>query len=153
MVDVSVVPWVGYSQAYAANFGKVGWGGYAADPVNVTIGNYTYDTKDLSIPTRGLPLEVVRSYNSEDPVDSPFGFGWSFSYGARLSTDAATGNVTVTREDGRQLLFSAQSDGSYQAPPGVFDVLAQTGRWQLHPDDHDPAGLLLLKRGRSDLGS
>ena len=45
--------------------------------MNVTIGNYTYDTKDSSIPTRGLPLEVVRSYNSEDPVDLPFGFGWS----------------------------------------------------------------------------
>ena len=125
VVDVSVVPWVGYYSLCGANFGKVGWGGYAADPVNVTIGNYTYDTKDLSIATRGLPLEVVRSYNSQAAIDAPFGLGWAFSYGANLSIDDANDLVTVTREDGRQLQYAEQTGGGYLAPAGVHDALTK----------------------------
>ena len=48
--DVDADPWVGKEYGWAPNFGLVGWGGYAADPVNVAIGNYTYANQDVSIP-------------------------------------------------------------------------------------------------------
>jgi RHS repeat-associated protein len=123
--DVDADPWTGKQYGWAPNFGMAGWGGYAADPVNVTIGNYTYANQDFSIATRGLPLEVVRSYNSSSGIDSPFGYGWAFSYGLKLSIDEVNDWVLVTREDGRVVRYTKQADASYTAPAGEFDVLTK----------------------------
>ena len=125
VLDVDVDPWIGKSRAVMPNFGRVGWGEYAADPVNVTIGNYTYTASDVSIRTRGLPLEILRSYNSLMPQDSPFGYGWAFSYGQRLLVDEAAEVVVVVREDGRELTYADDGDGTFTPPAGVFDTLIQ----------------------------
>jgi RHS repeat-associated protein len=127
VMDVDADPWVGKGRDVMPNFGRVGWGGYAADPVNVTIGNYTHSAKDASIPTAGLPHEVLRSYNSLMPTDSPFGWGWAFTFSQKLAIDGAAGTVTVVREDGRQLTYTDNGDDTFTAPAGVFDALARQG--------------------------
>jgi RHS repeat-associated protein len=137
VIDVSADPWLGKALWDGPSLGRAGWCGYAADPVNVGTGNFTYDTTDLSISTRGLPLEVVRSYNSQLAQDSPFGWGWSFSYNLHVEEDCTLGGTdhyaAVTREDGGQLWYREKPDGSYEPPPGIFDTLVALpgGGWKL----------------------
>jgi len=45
------------------------------DGINAATGNYTYSNVDLSVPGRGIPLTINRSYNSLDTsFVSPFGY-------------------------------------------------------------------------------
>ena len=44
------------------------------------VGQFAFSQQDLIVPTNGLPLAIIRSYNSFDrDLDSPFGKGWTFS--------------------------------------------------------------------------
>ena len=63
----------------------------AADPVNLATGNYYYEHTEFSIPSRGMPVEFKRYYNSQDDYDGPFGIGTSHSYNIFL-IEAADGN-------------------------------------------------------------
>ena len=75
-------------------------------PVNCATGEFWHTFTDFSVPGRGVPLNLTRTYVSAAAgTDGPFGFGWSDSYGMSLSTDAA-GDVTVTQEDGSTLTFT-----------------------------------------------
>jgi RHS repeat-associated protein len=91
------------------------------DPVNTLTGNYSTSFSDLSIPGRGLPLGLSRSYNSlAAGANGPFGYGWTFSYG--MSLDASANAATVTQEDGSQVSFTL-SNGTYTAVPRVIASL------------------------------
>ena len=72
------------------------------DPCDVSTGNFTDSTTDLSIPGRGMPLEFTRTYNSYPspaaPADGPLGYGWSYNYGMTLGVVGST--VTITEENG-----------------------------------------------------
>lgn len=43
---------------------------------NLKIGNFSVSFSDLNIPVAGLPMEVVRTYDSRDKRAGDFGFGW-----------------------------------------------------------------------------
>jgi RHS repeat-associated protein len=91
-------------------------------PVDTATGNFWHTFTDLSIPGRGLPLDLSRSYNANlAAVDGPFGHGWSTSYTMSLTTDAH-GNVTVHQENGSTVAFAPDGDGGYV--PGAARVLA-----------------------------
>jgi len=47
---------------------------------NVKIGNFTLSFMDLSIPVAGIPITVIRSYDSRRKSSGDFGFGWTLSY-------------------------------------------------------------------------
>ncbi|MHC1575687.1 MAG: DUF6531 domain-containing protein [Candidatus Methanogasteraceae archaeon] len=53
---------------------------FSDEPVNLATGKYFYQYQDIFIPGRGLPLTIMRSYNSMDAYSSPFGSGWTFNY-------------------------------------------------------------------------
>ncbi len=95
------------------------------DPVNSRTGNFTHQEVDFSIPTRGLPLTLERSYNSLDTDAGPFGRGWTHSYNVRLIT--STYAVTLVAPRGSRLPFHRQADGSFDPGPGVRATLAQGG--------------------------
>nr|HPI04485.1 DUF6531 domain-containing protein [Candidatus Goldiibacteriota bacterium] len=44
---------------------------------NLKIGNFTLSFTDLSVPVAGVPLEVVRSYDSRVKTKGDFGIGWT----------------------------------------------------------------------------
>ncbi len=92
------------------------------DPVNVTTGNVYDVEEDLNIPGRGLPLQFVRFYNSQDTISKPMGHGWTHTYNTRLR-EKADGSVVELAPQGARLLFENNADGSYASPQGVFDVL------------------------------
>jgi hypothetical protein len=44
---------------------------------NLKIGNFTLSFNDLTIPVAGIPIQVIRTYDSRNKSSGDFGFGWS----------------------------------------------------------------------------
>ncbi len=44
---------------------------------NLKIGNFTLSFNDLTLPVAGLPIQVVRTYDSRDKSPGDFGIGWT----------------------------------------------------------------------------
>jgi RHS repeat-associated protein len=100
--------------------------GSTAKPVNTESGVFSHTFADLSVPGRGVPLGFSHSYNSfAAGSDSPLGFGWSEPYSMSLAVDGS-GNVTVTQENGSQVVFT-NSGGTLTPPPRVIATLVKYG--------------------------
>jgi RHS repeat-associated protein len=100
---------------------------HCADPVDCATGNLDEQVSDLSIPGRGLGLDLDRTYNSlAAGSDGPFGYGWSSSLGMYLTQAPATGSgdVVVHEESGSELTFTPSPSG-YVAPPWVLATLVR----------------------------
>jgi RHS repeat-associated protein len=97
-------------------------------PVNVQWGNFFHTFGDLSIPGRGNAINLARTYNSDaafSAVDSPFGYGWSSSYGISLA--AGPTQTVIHQEDGSQVTFDLS--GSVWVPhvPRTIATLTHNG--------------------------
>ncbi len=91
-------------------------------PVNTATGDFFHTFTDLSVPGRGIPLEVTRTYNSIfDNRNGPFGYGWSANDTASAMTDPS-GAITVTEDNGTSVTFDRTSSG-YKAPSRVRATL------------------------------
>jgi RHS repeat-associated protein len=90
----------------------------AGDPINTATGDYTDTVTDLSIPGRGLNIDLDRSYDSANASNNgPFGYGWTFNYGMSISPGTSGANQTITQENGSQVPFTYHSgSGTYTAP-------------------------------------
>src|SRR6185437_4289389 len=55
--------------------------------------------QDLSIPARGQPLALQRTFVSENGAPSALGNGWAFTFGMHLAYDA-NGNPVIDEADG-----------------------------------------------------
>ncbi len=99
-------------------------------------GNYIYQSQDLFIPGRGLPLAITRSYNSLDSYNGSFGYGWTFNYNINLGV-TGNGDVVVMREDGRRESYTLNPNGNYISPLGVYDTLTKNpdGTYTLNRKD------------------
>ena len=102
--------------------------------VNVVYGNLIYTRQDISIPGRGLPLEVYFTYNSGSFFNGRYGYGWQLNYNIRYVTNSANDNVIVVRSDDRTDLFIKKLDGSFQSTYGVRDSLTEyePGKYMLY---------------------
>ncbi|MGY0231467.1 DUF6531 domain-containing protein [Longispora urticae] len=95
-----------------------------APAVNCATGAYWDQVTDLSVPGRGVPLALTRTYSSlRADREGRFGFGWTDSYDLAL-TVAADGDVEVRQEDGSVVVFHPDGDG-YAAAPRVLATLAR----------------------------
>jgi RHS repeat-associated protein len=96
-------------------------------PVDCATGDFWHTFDEISIPGRGVPLDLNLTYNSLAAAqNSPLGFGWSFSYGMHLAFNQSTGDVTVMQENGSTVPFT-NAGGSYQAPTYVAASLLKNG--------------------------
>ena len=89
---------------------------YVADPVNTSSGNYTESTTDISIPGRGVPASLMRTYNSLAAMTGStglFGPGWTSNLESNVAT-TSTGAI-VTTEAGDQVTFTL-ANGVYTPP-------------------------------------
>jgi len=77
---------------------------FGGDPVNLVTGNFYHAEQDLQIPGRGgLPFVFERTYNSQDPEDSPLGYGWTHSFNHYLKFyghDSEDNRIKVSWVDG-----------------------------------------------------
>jgi RHS repeat-associated protein len=90
---------------------------FSSDPVNTGTGNFTNSAEDATLPGIGLPFAFTRAYNSLDTNTGPLGPGWTYSYNLTLAI-RWDGTATFRAEDGQQVVFIKQADGSYTGPPG-----------------------------------
>jgi len=91
-------------------------------PVNTATGEFWHSFTDLTVPGRGLPLSLSRTYSSSLAAqDGLFGHGWTSNYQMSLSTDS-DGNVFVHQENGSQVAFVPDDMGGYR--PALPRVLA-----------------------------
>ncbi|MFL6162034.1 MAG: RHS repeat-associated core domain-containing protein [Jatrophihabitantaceae bacterium] len=59
---------------------------------NLKLGRYLATYKDVDLPVNGLPMQVLRSYDSTDPRVGDFGVGWQVSVGNfRISANRILG--------------------------------------------------------------
>jgi len=67
---------------------------------NQKVGNFTVSFNDLTVPLGGLPIQVVRTYDSRNKNLGDFGIGWTLDLGiASLQTNGPLGanwNATVS---------------------------------------------------------
>lgn len=97
----------------------------AKAPVNCATGVFWHQFTDFSVPGRGVPLDLTRTYvSSAAGTDGPFGHGWTDSYGMSL-TASKSGDVTITQEDGSTVAFSPRGSGGFAAPPRVLASLVK----------------------------
>jgi hypothetical protein len=60
---------------------------------NQKIGNFTVSFNDLTVPVAGLPIQVVRTYDSRNKLAGDFGVGWTLDLKTvQLSTNGALGD-------------------------------------------------------------
>jgi len=97
---------------------------FVGDPVNVTTGNFYVTKKDIQIPTRGIPLEVRRYYNSIDQTCGILGKGWRIGYETGLMRVEDSQDILTVYPDGSIGVFEFdEKDNKYIAPRGIFDIL------------------------------
>lgn len=138
---------------------------------NLKIGQFSFSQQDVSIPVRGMPLTVVRTYNSLNPLCGDFGYGWSYALmdmqatidETRSDTNDFDGNtfsqrsgggrdITLTLPDGRRTTFYFSLRlGQGGLAPGRYHA-----QWQSDPtvtatltpfDDDTLQGILGLAQG------
>lgn len=91
------------------------------------IGQFSFSQQDLVIPVAGIPLSVIRTYNSLNPNPGDFGFSWTYAikdmevtfneerepsedfdgtiFSMRVGAAFSGRDVTVTMPDGRRATF------------------------------------------------
>jgi RHS repeat-associated protein len=101
---------------------------YGAYPINVQYGNFYHTFADLSMPGRGMPISLSRTYNSDanfSAVDSAFGYGWSHSYGISLTATAS--QATIKQEDASRVQFDLQGSVWKPTVPRTIATLTHNG--------------------------
>lgn len=100
------------------------------DGVNTATGAFTRVESDLSMASFGVPFASARVYSSANAaVPGPFGPGWAWSYGMRVTP--SPDGASVRADDGAQVLYRLV-DGAYVRPTGVRSTLRRAGTgWEL----------------------
>jgi RHS repeat-associated protein len=92
--------------------------------VNTYTLNLVVEDIDLSYSGLGPKVEIKRTYNSDDPGESVFGQGWTFSYNVNISEQPG-GYAYVIRGSGKRDMYSPAGGGHYIPPTGVYDELTK----------------------------
>jgi RHS repeat-associated protein len=99
-------------------------------PVYVATGNLELTYYDFQIAGPGVPLTLLRTYNSFDLYNGPFGFGWVSNLFLKLIkvSDSTGDYVIIRRETGKRNRYHKNGDGSYSPDsPAVTDTLVENG--------------------------
>ncbi len=127
---------------------------------NLKIGQFSFSQQDLVIPVSGIPLTVVRTYNSLNPRRGAFGYGWTHAIndldvvlneerdgetvGWPLDVEDAPAqwfsqrvggdrDVTLTLPDGQRTTFYFYLEGPMSCTGNGYDSYCYKARWQAPP--------------------
>lgn len=109
-----------------------------AEPINVANGNMFTTVTDISIPAREFPLELSRTYNSQDDFPGSFGYGWRSNFDITL-TEQPDNSVIEVDEKGVYTIYTKNPDSTYTPSAGKYSQLTK------NPDN---TYTLLRKHGR-----
>lgn len=103
----------------------LGAGGKAM--INLWSGNLIVQHTDLTVPGRGLPVVIQRTYNSQSTRTGAFGKGWSSIIDTHLEFNGSS--VTLVDAYGGEFVFTdPEADGGdkvYKAPAGRHSVFTK----------------------------
>ncbi|GJM09837.1 MAG: hypothetical protein DHS20C11_21130 [Lysobacteraceae bacterium] len=96
------------------------------------VGNFTLAQQDLSVALAGLPIDVVRKYDSRDKTQGDFGFGW------QMVLDSASVSATRVLGSGWEVAGGGQSfalvpKGDHMVSVTLPDDTVETFRLQVTP--------------------
>ncbi len=131
-----------YFRQGAANYIDADLGLYDAatsaigDPVNMVTGEFYHEElPDISIRSRGVKLQLARTYKSRLIYNGPFGVGWAWSHAEQLTldpNDPNDPNYVVYYDAERQPRQCNRIGGEYLGPPGsTFSIAKQGSDWVL----------------------
>ena len=106
----------------ATVFGTDTNSGYSVDSVNTSTGNFTTSVLDFASAGIGQSVVFERTYNSQDPVDGPLGFGWTWNYNTSMSL-GPNSEIVVRWGDGRTEVWAPDGMGGYTPMYGVFSEI------------------------------
>jgi hypothetical protein len=95
----------------------------AESTVGLSLGNMYFTEVDLSVPARGIPVALVRRYDSLSPYGGRLGPGWQHSYDVRLVTQP-DGSVVFVNDQFVAQRFFRGGDGSYTPEAGYHEALS-----------------------------
>lgn len=113
------------AKKYTATPSDVSANTYGADPVNLRTGGLELVQSDFSLQGRGIPLHLLRTYNSTvTERNHRFGRGWSYSYHSFYYQDSTSKHVEVYH-GGALVSFFTTTDGgiTFTAAPGESGTL------------------------------
>lgn len=105
----------GYEADPDSTFGGTDSTGAAADPVDVSSGNFFDTWTDLSFGGSLSMLDVERTYNSLDSRVGVLGQGWSTAFDASATT-LPDGSVEIRTPEGRVVTFEPDGSGGLVRP-------------------------------------
>jgi RHS repeat-associated protein len=88
----------------------------AMSNVNTYNGNFYLPESDLQLSGRGIPISLVRSYNSQSNTSGWFGYGWTTNLEQHLY-DSGAGPILYRDADGTLHSFTPNGDGTYDTSP------------------------------------
>ncbi len=108
------------------------------EPINVANGNMSMAQTDILIPFKEVPLELSRTYNSQDDFSGAFGYGWRSNFDISLSEQLDQSVIEVDG-DGVYTIYISNGNGEYtpsagkhsqltKSPDGTFVLLRKHGR-------------------------
>jgi len=92
---------------------------------NTKVGNFTLSFNDLTIPVAGIPIQIIRTYDSRNKSSGDFGFGWSLDINTTKVDVNGTlgGNWAGTTTGGAFPTYCVQATKNYvvsvRAPGGT----------------------------------
>lgn len=111
--------WTGFVEWFGTAVSTAG--AMIGDPVHSVTGSFYIDAVDLTLPGP-MPLQIRRSYTSQNLSENEFGHGWKLAYFPFLSV--ATGDA---------LIYAAEMDGSVIA---YRQDATNTNLWTPQPKDN-----------------
>ena len=108
--------------------------------VNAATGELDVNVEDFSVPGRGVPLDLTRTYSSTQAMAAgspgPFGYGWTDSYAMKAVPDPTYGSsvMDIVQDNGSVVRFlqtATGTSGSHAARPG--DALPPERQLGLRP--------------------
>ena len=96
------------------------------DPVDCATGNFSETQTDLSVPGRGVGMDLTRTYNAQAAVEGtrgPFGYGWTSSFSDHLVLEKSSKKATLYQAEGSTVPFTEQTGGSFTGPEWTQDTL------------------------------
>lgn len=92
--------------------------------VNSWNGNLFHPVPLLTIPNRGIPIDLALSYNSSwHEVATHFGYGWQLNYNMFYVREES-GDITIVWHDGRTDTYR-KNNGRFDPPVDVYDNLIE----------------------------
>jgi len=134
---------------------------WVGDPVDMVKGEYYQEENpDIIIKSRGLPLEITRTYKSQLIYNGPFGYGWAWNHAEEIIFSEDGSFLYYYDNKGVQHKLISQGDGTYEHPPGTMFTFEKvvdssttyvvTQRISGHKYYFNDQGFLTQKRDRFD---